>query len=159
MDRKMAAAGEREIQPQDETTKNSRSSLEKLQARQELVRGEVLKFYISFRREIPEATMMDAEVSVAMEDWQDIPSIRLPEVCAEARKQAQGFIPSNSAVITAWAQIRHAEIRAARESDAAAAAATITPKRTQEEVEFIESFFANIRECLGKGLRPMDWHP
>lgn len=156
---KMEAAGEREIPAQNEITESSPSSLGKLQARQELVRGEVLKFYISFRREIPEAAMMDAEVSVAMEDWEDIPSSRLAEVCGEARRRAPGFIPSNASVLTTWASIRHQENKARREADAAESLAAVSPKRTEEEKQYIESFFAGLRRELGKGMRPVDWKP
>lgn len=103
--------------------------------------------------------MMDAEVSVAMEDWQDVPSSRLPEVCAEARRGAQGFIPSNSLVIDTWARIRHQEIKAAREADSRAAMQAVTPERTPEEIAYIESFFASIRASLGIGNRPAVWKP
>jgi hypothetical protein len=71
--------------------------------------------------------MMDAEVSVAMEDWQGIPSPRLPEVCAEARKRAEGYIPSNNLVITTWADIRYQEIKRARDTAARESQAAVTP--------------------------------
>ncbi len=157
MDRKMVAAGEKEIPPPSEMVESSKSSLEKLQERQELVRGEVLKFYISCRREIPEASMMDAEVSVAMEDWQDIPSGRLSEICGEARRRGQGFLPANSLVIDLWAEIWHKEIKAARDRDFQDSLRAVTPQRTEQEKKFIEDFFASARESLGRGNRLEGW--
>src|SRR3990167_9910484 len=124
-------------------TENSKSSLEKLQERQEMVRGEILKFYISSRREIPEPVMMDAEVSIAVDDWRDIPGDILSEVCAEARRQSRGFLPANSLVLGAWDQWRAQQEKEIREEKMMVRISESSPaKKTPEEIAFAEQFFS-----------------
>jgi hypothetical protein len=109
-----------------------------------------MKFYLSCRKPMPEPEIMDAEVGVALEDWDGIPTHELPEVCAEARRGANGFPPSNSAVVDAWQEVREKRRRVERDRELYERTNQLPPPpKTPEEIEEINRFFAGIKASMG----------
>lgn len=93
---------------------------------------------------------MDAEVGVALEDWEGIPTHELPEVCADARRSANGFPPTNSAVVEAWADLKERRRRAERDRELyERAKEPPAPPKTPEEIAALDKLFAGIRASLG----------
>lgn len=70
--------------------------------RRELIRRILVSFYLSCRREQPEPEMLDIEIDLAMQDWEEIPTGSIQEIAAEARKQAGEFMPSNGLMAKIW---------------------------------------------------------
>jgi hypothetical protein len=109
-----------------------------------------MKFYLSCRKPMPEPEIMDAEVGVAMEDWEGVPTHELPEVCAEARRRAGGFPPSNSTVIEAWQEVKDKRRRQERDQDLYERPRTPpTPPKTAEELAELNRFFDGLRASMG----------
>ena len=104
MDRKMAAAGDILAGMNlrhNEITESSGQTLDWTH-RRELIRRQLVSFYLSCRREQPEPEMLDIEIDLAMQDWEEIPTGRIVEIAAEARKQAGEFMPSNGLMAKIW---------------------------------------------------------
>jgi hypothetical protein len=104
MDRKMASAGDilagMNLRPNAISESSGRTS--DWTNRREIVRRCLTSFYLSCRREQPEAEMLDIEIDLAMQDWEEIPTGRIVEVAAEARKQAGEFMPTNGLMAKIW---------------------------------------------------------
>lgn len=109
-----------------------------------------MKFYLSCRKPMPEPEIMDAEVGVALEDWEGIPTHELAGACAEARRRANGFPPSNSLVVDAWQEERERRARAERDKALYLRATEPPPKPlTEEEKAEMEKFWKQLRASLG----------
>jgi hypothetical protein len=91
--------------------------------RREIIRRQLVSFYLSCRRAQPEADMLEIEADLASHDWEEIPTGRIVEVAAEARKQAGEFMPSNGLMAKIWREIqggkREAAQKAIREANTA----------------------------------------
>jgi hypothetical protein len=99
---------------------------------------------------MPEPETMDAEVGVALEDWDGIPTHELPGVCAEARRRANGFPPPNSLVVDAWQEERERRRRAERDRELyERATEPPPPPKTPEELAEMDAFFKGLRASLG----------
>lgn len=46
--------------------------------------------------------MLDIEIDLAMQDWEEIPTDQIQEVAKEARKVAGEFMPSNGLMAKIW---------------------------------------------------------
>lgn len=87
---------------------------------------------------------MEAEIDLAMTDWEEIPTAYIPEICAEARKQSGDFMPGNGSVAALWREMR-AELRRPKSEPFKALPAV---KRTPEEIKQIEDMCKGVREFL-----------
>lgn len=134
-----------------ETSENSRRILE-LQARTEIMRNQICSFYLGTRREQPEAEFLDIEVTLAARDWEEIPTKALEQVCAEARKQAGEFIPSNGLVAKVWREMKEMDradaLKAIRMDNNAKYLTAETPTLTPEEREAMAEVARKISESL-----------
>ncbi len=92
-------------QPRKETSESSRRTSE-LMGRVEVIRRQIVSFYLAARREQPEPETVDIEVSLAMTDWEEIPTHEIERVCAEARKQSGDFVPGNGVVSRVWREMK-----------------------------------------------------
>lgn len=110
-----------------------------------------MKFYLSCRKEMPEAAIMDAELGVTMEDWAHIPTHEIPGLCVEARRQCHGFLPSNSLVAELWEEEKHRRFRAEQNRLLYLSPSEAAPevKRTPEELAEIQKTFEEIRKMVG----------
>ena len=70
--------------------------------RRAVIQRQLVSFYLSCRREQPEAAMLDIETDLAMQDWEEIPTDQIQEVAKEARKVAGEFMPSNGLMAKIW---------------------------------------------------------
>jgi hypothetical protein len=96
---------------------------------------------------MPEPQIMDAEVGVALEDWERIPTHELSALCAEARRRSNGFPPSNSLVVDVWAEVLERRNKEAREREMLLPRDTM-PDRTPEEKAELDKFFSTLRGAL-----------
>lgn len=114
------------------------------------MRLEIAKFYLSCRKPMPDADVMDAEVAVALEDWDGIPTHELAEVCTDARRRANGFPPPNSLVVDAWQAVRDQRKREERDRELyEQAKEPPPPPKTPEELAAMDALFKDIRSKLG----------
>lgn len=60
--------------------------------------------------------MLAVEIDLAMQDWEEIPTGRVAEVAAEARKQAGEFMPSNGLMAKIWREIQGDKREAAQKA-------------------------------------------
>lgn len=104
MDRKMAAAGDilAGMNLSRPETFESSERTSDWTNRRELIRRQLVSFYLSCRREQPEPEMLDIEIDLALQDWEEIPTNSIQEIAAEARKQAGEFMPSNGLMAKIW---------------------------------------------------------
>lgn len=115
-----------------------------LDLRREVIRRELISFYLGCRREVSSPEILDTEIDLAMRDWEEIPTNRISECCAQAVKDAQGFMPTNGGVCKVWREWE-AEDRRPRVQPFRA----LPPvKRTPEEIKQIEEMCRGIREGL-----------
>ncbi len=91
---------------------------------------------------------MDAEIGVAMEDWEGVPTHELSEVCAEARRRAKGFPPPNSLVVDVWGEERHRRDKARRDAELYLQDREPVVERTPEEKAELQKFFDGLRKTL-----------
>ncbi len=98
--------------------------------------------------------MLEYEIGLALQDWEEIPTDRIPEIAAEARKQAGEFMPSNGLMAKIWREIqgdkREAAQKAIRDANTALYLA-IPPAEilpTAEEREHLAAGFAALAEDL-----------
>lgn len=98
--------------------------------------------------------MFEVEIDLACRDWEEIPTDQLPDICAEARKQAGAFMPSNGLVATVWRDTQAEARRPKRE----VFQALPLPSRTEEEKKAISDLCRAVYGELG-GARPKDWVP
>lgn len=99
---------------------------------------------------MPESEIMDAEVGVALEDWEGIPTHELAAACAEARRRANGFPPANSLVVEAWQEVKERRRRDERDRELyERTQEPPAPSKTPEEIAELNRFFAGIRSTMG----------
>lgn len=101
--------------------------------------------------------MVELEVDLACRDWEEIPTDRIPEVAAEARKQAGEFIPSNGLVAKIWRELKGKQFdeaaKAIRDQNTARyLAAPGADLPTPEEREKIAAAMAAIARSLAGGV-------
>lgn len=115
---KLEAAGDilARMNPQRSAMPESFSQTSDWTNRREIVRRQLTSFYLSCRREQPEARMLAVEIDLAMQDWEEIPTGRVAEVAAEARKQAGEFMPSNGLMAKIWREIQGDKREAAQKA-------------------------------------------
>jgi hypothetical protein len=108
-----------------------------------------MKFYLSCRKPMPEPEIVDAEVGVALEDWEGIPTHELPGVCTDARRRANGFPPPNSLVVDAWVEERDRRLRVERDRELyERASEPPPPPLTAEQKAEMDQFFSRLRASL-----------
>lgn len=121
-------------QNQTENGENSKQTSE-LVARREMVKNQIISFYLSARRDQPNQNMMEIEINLAVSDWEEIPSEHLLEICTEARRSSGSFLASNGSVVTLWRE-RQAELRRPKISPFVALP---LPERTESEIDEIKA--------------------
>jgi len=133
-------------------TKESSSPTSGSMDRREVIRRQLVSFYLSCRREQPEAAMLDIETDLAMQDWEEIPTDQIQAVAKEARKQSGEFMPSNGLMAKIWREYkgdRHeSAAKAMRDENTRRYLAAPVIKRTPEEIKQIEDMCRSIREGL-----------
>ena len=104
----MEAAGDilARMNPQRSGTHASSAQTSDWTHRRDLIRRQVVSFYLSCRREQPEPEMLDIEVDLACKDWEEIPTAQIVAVAAEARKQAGEFMPTNGLMAKIWRELK-----------------------------------------------------
>ncbi len=99
--------------------------------------------------------MLEIEIDLAMRDWEEIPTNRIEDVCAEARKRAGEFMPSNGLIAQVWRD----QLTEAKRPRMEVFRALPMPQRTEAEREAIRGMCRSIMEDLGPGTRPDGWAP
>jgi hypothetical protein len=99
--------------------------------------------------------MLDIEIELAAKDWEEIPTARIADVAAEARKQAGEFMPTNGLMAKIWREIKGQRMdeaqRAIREENTAkylTAPGADVP--SEEERARIAAEFAEIARRLAQ---------
>ena len=159
---KMEAAGEPvEIrgmlaaasQPSSEEIAAYEMSLRQIQRRQKVLRQEIVKLYVSGRREIPSDETLDVEVGLSMAELKDIPLSRLPECFQEAKIQAGGFIPSNGLVGKVWRETNRSAEGSAQAAIRSRNMQTLrlafqAYEHDKPSREFLDDFFNTLHKSL-----------
>lgn len=117
-------------------------------SRREVIKTQIMGFYISSRRPMPEPGVLEAEVDLAQIDWEEIPSEHLLDVCAQARKSSGAFLASNGSVVEVWRAIK-AELR--RPKNEFFIAPPKPPEPTEEEIAKTKEMFADLIKSLSRG--------
>lgn len=123
-------------------------------ARREIIKAQLMAFYLSCRRELPAtAEMLEIEIDLAMRDWEEIPTAHLEDACTEARKQAGAFMPTNGLVAQVWREKdgdkKEAALKAIRaENTAKYLAAPGDDVPTEEQRAEIAAQMAALAESL-----------
>ena len=134
-------------QSQKENGKSSKP-ISDFTERREMVKNQIISFYLSARREMPVGNMLDIEVNLALSDWEEIPSDHLLEVCTLARKSSGSFLASNGSVVAIWREIK-AELRRPKNEVFVPLPA---PERTEEEKEATAKYLRDLAESYRKGI-------
>jgi hypothetical protein len=100
--------------------------------------------------------MLEYEIELAMKDWEEIPTMRIAEIAAEARKQAGEFMPTNGLMAKIWREVlgdkREAAQRAIREANTAKY--LNLPKgepTTDAEIDTRSTYFADLSRQIRDG--------
>lgn len=104
--------------------------------------------------------MLEIEIDLAMQDWEEIPTSRIQEIASEARKQAGEFMPSNGLMAKIWRELqgdkREEAAKAIREANTAKyLAAPDYDLPSPEERERLAKDFAALAEELKRGSLPV----
>lgn len=138
------------LQPSE--TKESYSQTLGLENRREIIRRQIIAFYLGMRREQPEPVSLEIEVDLAFQDWEEIPTAVIPMVAREARKQAGEFMPSNGLMAKIWRESQsdkhESAAKAIRDENTRKYLSAPVIQRTPEEIKEIEDMCRGIRESL-----------
>ncbi len=140
-------------QPSKEETAAYEKSLQQIRKRQTVLRQEIIKLYVSGRREIPNDETLDVEVGLAMGELKEIPLTRLGDCFQEAKIQAGGFMPSNGLIGKVWRELNRnpeADAQAAIRSrnNESLRLAHQAYEHDKPEKEFFDEYFAKARRDL-----------
>ena len=115
-----------------------------LDSRREVIRRQIMAFYLGCRRDVSSPEILETEIDLAMRDWEDIPTDKIEPCCRQAVKDAQGFMPTNGGVVKVWED----GIAESRRPKVQPFVALPPVRRTPEEIKQIEDMCRSIREGL-----------
>lgn len=118
------------------------SNMSEKSDRKQAIKAQIVLFYLSSRRPLPESEALEAEVNLAVSDWEEIPSEHILEVCAQARKSSGAFMASNGLVVELWRK-NQAELRRPKSEPFKALP---KPKMTEEEISQISAMCRSFYE-------------
>ena len=129
------------------------SSMSERSDRQQAIKAQIVLFYLSSRRNLPESEALEAEVNLAMTDWEEIPSEHLLAVCAQARKSSGAFLASNGSVVAIWRE-NQAELRRPKSKPFKAIP---KPEATPEEIDTTAKYLRELGQSISRGVNISNW--
>lgn len=124
-------------------------------SRREIIRRQLMAFYLGCRREVSSPELLEMEIDLAMRDWEEIPTSQIDSVCTEAVKAAGEFMPANGLIAKVWREKdgdkKEAALKAIRaENTAKYLSPPSEDVPTEEQRAQIAAEFAKLSDLLKK---------